>query len=86
MGAESVEVVRGVYEAFGRGDVGAVLGAMTDDVEWSEAEGMPYGGVYRGGNAIAQSVLVPITTDLADFSVTPEEFLLSGDTVATVVR
>ena len=49
MAEDSVDVVRGVYEAFGRGDVAAVLGAMADDVEWHEAEGMPYGGVYRGG-------------------------------------
>lgn len=38
MGDQSVDVVRGVYEAFGRGDVPAVLGAMADDIEWHEAE------------------------------------------------
>jgi ketosteroid isomerase-like protein len=86
MGAQSVEVVRGVYDAFARGDVGAVLGAMSDDVEWFEAEGMPYGGVYRGPNAVAENVFVPITTDIQDFAVTPEEFFASGDTVATVTR
>ena len=41
MAEDSVDVVRGVYEAFGRGDAAAVLGAMADDVEWHEAEGMP---------------------------------------------
>ena len=86
MGEQSVDVVRGVYEAFGRGDVPAVLGAMADDIEWHEAEGMPYGGVYHGGEAVAQNVFGPITQDIADFAVKPEEFIASGDAVAAVVR
>jgi len=86
MGEQSVDVVRGVYEAFGRGDVPAVLGAMTDDIEWHEAEGMPYGGVYHGGEAVAQNVFGPITQDIPDFAVKPEEFIASGDAVAAVVR
>jgi ketosteroid isomerase-like protein len=59
MGEQSVDVVRGIYEAFGRGDLPAVLGAMADDIEWHEAEGMPYGGVYHGGEAVAQNVFGP---------------------------
>jgi ketosteroid isomerase-like protein len=81
-----VEVVRSVYEAFGRGDVAGVLGAMTEDMEWCEAEGMPYGGVYHGGEEVAQNVFGPILEDIPDFSVTPEEFIASGSTVAVVVR
>ena len=86
MAEPSVDVVRGVYEAFGRGDVAAVLGAMADDVEWREAEGMPYGGVYRGGQAVAENVFGLITRDVSNFVVSPEEFIGSGDTVAVVVR
>ena len=86
MGEQSVDVVRGVYQAFGRGDVPAVLGAMADDIEWHEAEGMPYGGVYHGGEAVAQNVFGPITQDVVDFAVTAEEFIASGDAVAAVVR
>ena len=62
MSDQSVEFVTGIYEAFGRGDVPAVLGAFTDDIEWHEAEGMPYGGMHRGGEAVAQRVFGPITS------------------------
>ena len=86
MAEPSVDVVRGVYEAFGRGDVAAVLGAMADDVEWHEAEGMPYGGVYRGGQAVAENVFGPVMRDIPNFAVSPEELIGSGDTVAAVVR
>lgn len=86
MGEDSVDVVRGIYEALGRGDVAAVLGAMADDVAWHEAEGMPYGGVYRGGQAVVENVFGPIMRDVPNFSVSPEEIIGSGDTVAVVVR
>jgi len=86
MAEQSVDVIRGAYEAFARGDVPGVLGAMADDIEWHEAEGMPYGGVYRGGEAVAQNVFGPLTQDVPDFAVTPEEFIASGDAVAVVVR
>ncbi len=60
MGDQSEELVRDVYQAFGRGDVPTVLGAMAADIEWHEAEGMPYGGVYHGGEAVVQNVFGPI--------------------------
>jgi ketosteroid isomerase-like protein len=86
MGEQSVEAVRGMYEAFGRGDVPAVLGAMAADIEWHEAEGMPYGGVYHSPEEVAQNVFGPLLEDVPDFALTPEEFIPSGDTVAAVVR
>jgi ketosteroid isomerase-like protein len=86
METSSVEVVRGVYDAFGRGDVPAVLGAMADDIEWYEAEGMPYGGVHRGPQAVAEKVFAPLIADVEGFTVTPEEVIASGDRVAVVSR
>jgi ketosteroid isomerase-like protein len=59
---------------------------MTDDMEWHEAEGMPYGGVYHGGDEVAQNVFGPILEDIPDFAVTPEEFIASQSTVAVVAR
>jgi len=63
-----------------------VLGAFADDIEWFEAEGMPYGGVYRGGEAVAQNVFGPITEDVVGFALAVEELFGSGATVAAVLR
>jgi ketosteroid isomerase-like protein len=82
---QSVEVVKRAYAAFAEGDVPAVLGAFADDIEWHEAEGMPYGGTYRGGEAVAQNVFGPISEDVEGFALTPEEFMAAGDTVGVVV-
>ena len=86
MREKSVEVVNGIYEAFGRGDVPPVLAAMADDLEWYEAEGMPYGGVHHGREAAARNVLDPLAQDIPDFAATPEELIASGDTVAVVAH
>jgi uncharacterized protein len=83
---QNVAAVRAIYDAFAKGDVPAVLGGMADDVEWHEADGMPYGGIHRGPDAVAQNVFGPITTDIPDFQVTPEQYIASDNTVAVVVR
>jgi len=79
MGEQSAESVKSMYAAFGRGDVPAVLAGMADDIEWHESLGMPYGGVYRGGDAAVQNVFAPIATDVEGFAVVLEEVLGSGD-------
>jgi ketosteroid isomerase-like protein len=82
----SVEVVKGIYEAFGRGDVPAVLAAMADDIDWHEAEGMPYGDLHHGPAAVAQNVFGPLAEDVPDFAATPKELIASSDTIAVVAR
>src|ERR1700739_1286681 len=86
MSEQNVELVKGIYSAFGRGDVPAVLGAFAEDIEWYEAEGMPYGGLHRGGEAVAQNVFGPITEDGDGFAFTPQELIGPGGSVAAVVR
>jgi uncharacterized protein len=86
MSEQNVEFVRGIYGAFGRGDVPAVMAAFADDIEWYEAEGLPYGGLHRGGEAVAQKVFGPISADVEGFAIIPEELIGTGATVAAVVR
>lgn len=86
MSEENTQVVRGVYEAFGRGDVGAVLGAFDEGIEWYEAEGGAYGGVYRGPGEVAEKVFGPITEDIEGFTVSPEEYFAEGDEVVSLGR
>lgn len=86
MSEQIIEVVKGVYDAFARGDIPTVLEAFAEDVEWFEAEGMPYGGLYRSGDAVLQNVFGPIAADVEGFAVTPEEYIASGAKVAALVR
>jgi uncharacterized protein len=75
----NVGLVRAIYDAFGRGDVDGVFAAMKPDIEWDESEGMPYGGVYRGRDAIVENVFGPILADVEDFTADPDEILPLDD-------
>jgi hypothetical protein len=86
MSEQNIALARGIYEAFGRGDVPAVLGAMDENVEWNEAEGLPYGGVYHSPQEVAENVFARVVQDIDAFSATPEEFYTGGDEVVVVGR
>jgi ketosteroid isomerase-like protein len=48
---QHIKTIKGVYEAFGRGDVEHILEQVTDDVDWaSEADSTvaPWHGVHNG--------------------------------------
>ena len=42
------DLIDDIYEAFAKGDVPGVLGALDLNIEWTEAAGFPYGGTYVG--------------------------------------
>ena len=50
------EIVEGVYTNFALGEVPAVLGALAENIEWSEAEGFPLAGTYVGPQAVLEGV------------------------------
>lgn len=80
----NVELLRGAYDAFGRGDVAGVLAILAPEVEWTEAEGHPYSGTYVGPDAVLENVFARIGADWSSFTVTPEEFVADGDHVVVL--
>jgi ketosteroid isomerase-like protein len=86
--SRNIDVVKGIYTAFGQGNVPAVLGALDSQVEWREAEGIVYadGNPYSGPQAVAERVFQRIITDIENFSVNPERFIDGGDTVVVEGR
>ena len=81
---DPVSVVRGVYDAFARGDIPGFFALLAPDIVWHEAAGHPYGGVYVGHEAIMQNVLARIGAEWNDFSAPAEQFIAQGDTVVTL--
>lgn len=88
-GSENIESIKAVYEAFGRGDVAAILAAVTDDVDWAtetSADGAPWWGVRTGKDGVGAFFdAFGKAMDVEDF--TPLTFAAddNGD-VLTVVR
>ena len=60
--SENVAVVDGLYQAFAKGDVPAVLAVMDADIVWNEAEGFPYAdrNPYIGPDAVLNGVFARI--------------------------
>ena len=88
MSADNVSLVKGIYQAFGTGDVPAVIAAMSPAIEWNEAENFPYadGNPYRGAEAILGGVFARLASEWDGFHVEPEQFLDAGDTVIMLGR
>ena len=88
-GKDNIQTVKNAYEAFGRGDVAAILDLVTDDVDWaSEASGTdaPWWGVRKGKEqAGAFFEALGKTMEVEEF--TPLAFATTDDgDVLTVVK
>ena len=88
MSQQNVDLVRGIYDAFAAGNVPAVLGAMSPDIEWNEAENFPLadGNPYVGPDAVLQGVFARLAAEWDGFAAVPDEIIDAGDTVIALGR
>jgi uncharacterized protein len=77
------DAIRGLYDAFARGDVPAVLGMFSPDLVWNEAENSLYAdrNPYVGPQAVLEGVFMRIGMEWNGYSVGAEEIIGSGETV-----
>jgi ketosteroid isomerase-like protein len=82
MSQENVEIVRGGYEAFARGDVEGVLEIMDPDVVWAPALA-PLLGVepVRGKDALRKFLTEDLVSGFEDFEARAESIEDLGDSV-----
>jgi uncharacterized protein len=88
MPSANLTLISHLYQNFAKGDVPAVLGAMSPDIVWNEAENNPYadGNPYIGPQAVLDGVFMRFATDWDDFSVSVNELLDAGDTIVALCR
>ena len=78
-----------LYEAFGRGEVPVVLGAMHPEIQWREAEGNPYspeGKPFTGPDEVLNKLFMRLVEEWDEYTVSPETFYGAGDTVVVEGR
>ena len=70
------------YEAFGRGDLDGATQNFADDIRWEnpEAPQIPNNGTTEGKDNVKQ-LFAELGNYWESFSITPDEFIESGDTV-----
>jgi hypothetical protein len=88
MSESNLDLVRGAYAALAAGDVAGVVGRMSPDIVWNEAESFPYadGNPYRGPDAIVAGIFARLASEWDGFAAGPDEFLDAGDTIVVLGR
>lgn len=88
MSNKNVALVSGLYDAFAAGDVPGVLGAMSPDIVWNEADSHPYadGNPYVGPQAVLEGVFARCIGEWDGFAVEIDEILDAGDTIVAFGR
>ena len=86
MSKENVDLIRGLYNAFAAGDIPSVLGAMSPDIIWNEANNFPYadGNPYHGPEAVLNGVFTRCGIEWDGFAVEIDELLDAGDAVVAM--
>lgn len=80
----NIDSIKQVYQAFAEGDVPTVLGALSPEIDWTEAEGFPYAGTYHGPRAVLEGVFMRLGSEWNGFAAVPDEFIDGGDTVVVL--
>ena len=84
----NIKTIAEVYQAFGRGDVAAILDAVTDDVDWggeTASSVAPWYGVRHGKEAVA-AFFSDFGSAMEVDEFTPVTFAANDTDVLTVVR
>jgi uncharacterized protein len=86
----NLATVQAIYEAFGRGDVPAILDVMADGVEWEQWEdnhaqttGVPSMQARHGKAGVGEFFAVAATMGITDFQVL--NMMEGGDQVAVTI-
>ena len=84
----SVQLMKSLYEAFARGDVPTVVGAMDENIEWHESEGGPWhpGHPFVGPQQVVEGVFARLAEEFEDFRIETLRFIGGGDTVVVEAR
>jgi ketosteroid isomerase-like protein len=83
-----IKTIMQVYEAFGRGDVAAILDAVTEDVDWAAeaaSAAAPWYGVRHGKDGVA-AFFAAFGSAMEVLEFTPVSYAANDTDVLTVVR
>lgn len=81
MSFNHVDILRTGYGDFAKGNIPGVLAVFDPQIEWTEAEGFPYGGTYIGHNEVVEKVFKRLATEWDGYTVSPKEFLEAGERI-----
>jgi ketosteroid isomerase-like protein len=78
MSDANAELMRETYEAFGRGDIPAVLAVFDADIDWHVPDAVPHGTTAHGRDEVAR-FFEKLVSLWEDFRVEVDEIAATGD-------
>ncbi len=83
MSDSNADLLRGAYDAFGRGDIAGVMAVLADDVEWHAPDVLPQGMDARGKEEVG-AFFEKLVGTWEGLSLDIEDFCASGNRVCVI--
>ena len=83
MSQDNLATIQGLYEAFGRGDVPAVVAGLDEAIEWHAPSVLPQGGDFRGPGEVG-NFFEGVGRHWEGLDVQIEAFVTDGDRVVAL--
>ena len=84
--AEDLTVIQSAYEAFGRGDIPAVLETLAPDIQWHIPGRNPLAGTYKGPDEVVGFFTQLMERSGGTFGLVVDDWLASDQHVVVLVR
>lgn len=80
----NVDIVRAHYAASAKGDIGAMMAHVSQQVRWTEMAGFPCAGTWIGPQAVIENVFAVLGKDWIGYRFEPQNLIDGGDHVVGV--
>ena len=84
MSTENLELIRRGYEAFGRGDIGTVLGVLDPNIHWHIPGRSPLSGDYEGHDEVIAFFTKTQELAAGTFAIQVDDLLAGAQRVAVL--
>ena len=81
----AITALKAAYDAFNRGDIDGAVQFCDAQIEWSEPDEFPGGGLYHGRDSVKR-YLVQSRAAWAEVISEPERFITAGDRIVVFVH
>ncbi|MEA2196245.1 MAG: uncharacterized protein QOJ25_296 [Solirubrobacteraceae bacterium] len=83
MSDDNADLLRGTYEAFGRGDIPAVIGVLDEHIVWNTPAVLPHAMAVNGRDEVG-AFFQNLASTWQDFNLEIDDFVASGDRVCVI--
>jgi ketosteroid isomerase-like protein len=83
---QNIDLVKKLYEAFGKGDIDTIIGSLADQLVWrfDASSVIPYAGEYKTPDQVKDGFFGSLASTQKDYALKTDEFIAQDDKVVMV--